>query len=154
MEISSLLAVSFAMKMVAALLLIVSMLLILIILVQKGKGGGLSSAFGGGQGGGVLGTKTGDFLTWTTIALVGLWFFLAILMAKFYKPTVSEFDRKLPASPAGQTAPAQERPVTTAPETPAGNPTNKPTPAAPVAPANPSPAAPAAPQAPAEKPNK
>lgn len=96
MEISSLLAVSFGMKIVAAAFVICSLLLVLIILVQKGKGGGLSATFGGGGGGGVLGTKTGDFLTWVTIGLVGLWFFLAIIMAKSYKPSVGEFDQAQP----------------------------------------------------------
>ncbi|MCP4453219.1 MAG: preprotein translocase subunit SecG [Planctomycetes bacterium] len=67
--------------------------LILIILVQKGKGGGLSSAFGGGMSGGVLGSKTGDFLTWVTISLVAFFLLLAVVMAKFYKPSVEDMAR-------------------------------------------------------------
>ena len=66
--------------------LIVALLLIFIILIQKGKGGGLGGAFGGaGGGGGLLGTKTGDFLTWVTIALVFLFFTLAIILVKYGK---------------------------------------------------------------------
>lgn len=61
-------------------------LLILIILVQKGKGGGLGSAFGG-AGSSLLGTKTGDFLTWVTIGLVAVFLLLSIVMAKAYHPT-------------------------------------------------------------------
>ena len=80
------LAVGIIMKLVAVLFALTCIALILIILVQKGKGGGLSSAFGGGMSGGVLGSKTGDFLTWVTIVLVGVFLSLAVLLAKYYKP--------------------------------------------------------------------
>ncbi len=80
------LAVGIIMKFVAFLFALNCIALILIILVQKGKGGGLSSAFGGGMSGGVLGSKTGDFLTWVTISLVAVFLLLAVVMAKFYKP--------------------------------------------------------------------
>ncbi len=80
-------AESFIMKWVAAPLFVFCCLaLILIILIQKGRGGGLSAAFGGAGAGGVLGSKTGDFLTWVTIVLVGVFLGLAILLAKYYKP--------------------------------------------------------------------
>ncbi len=88
----SLLAVGFIMKLVAVVFVICAVALILIILIQKGKGGGLGTAFGGGLAGGLLGSKTGDFLTWVTIVLVGLFLTLAVVMAKFYKPSVSDFD--------------------------------------------------------------
>ena len=81
------LAVGLLMKFVAFLFVLTCIVLILIILIQKGRGGGLSSAFGGGGSGGVLGTKTGDFLTWVTISLVGLFLLLAVVMAKFYRPS-------------------------------------------------------------------
>ena len=84
------LAVGIIMKLVAVLFALTCIALILIILVQKGKGGGLSSAFGGGMSGGVLGSKTGDFLTWVTISLVGVFLLLAVVMAKFYKPSVDD----------------------------------------------------------------
>jgi preprotein translocase subunit SecG len=87
MTILPFLAVSFIMKIVAAIFLISAVALILIILVQKGRGGGLSAAFGGGAAGGILGSKTGDFLTWVTIVLVGVFLTLAIVMAKYYKPS-------------------------------------------------------------------
>ena len=86
------LAVGIIMKMVAVLFALTCIALILIILMQKGKGGGLSSAFGGGMAGGVLGSKTGDFLTWVTISLVGVFLLLAVIMAKFYKPSVEDGD--------------------------------------------------------------
>lgn len=84
------LAVGIFMKLVAVLFALTCIALILIILVQKGKGGGLSSAFGGGMSGGVLGSKTGDFLTWVTISLVAVFLLLAVVMAKFYKPSVDD----------------------------------------------------------------
>jgi preprotein translocase subunit SecG len=86
MMVLPVLAVGILMKMAAVLFVLVSVVLILVILVQKGRGGGLSGAFGGGAGGGLMGTKTGDFLTWVTIILVGVFLLLAILLAKFYRP--------------------------------------------------------------------
>ena len=91
MAVLPILAVGFIMTMVAAVFLICTMALILIILIQKGKGGGLSAAFGGGMASGILGSKTGDFLTWVTIVLAGLFLTLAVVMAKFYKPAISDF---------------------------------------------------------------
>jgi preprotein translocase subunit SecG len=99
-------AVSFFMNLIAVLFVICCIILILIILVQKGKGGGLSSAFGGGMASGILGSKTGDFLTWVTIIFVGVMLILAAVLAKYYKPG--------PSAPTGATtAPqSQQQPVT------------------------------------------
>ncbi|MHC4546249.1 MAG: preprotein translocase subunit SecG [Planctomycetota bacterium] len=88
MTVFPVLAVGFIMKVVAVLFVFCALALILIILVQKGKGGGLSGAFGGGMASGILGSKTGDFLTWVTIVLVGVFLTLAVVMAKFYKPSI------------------------------------------------------------------
>ena len=96
MIVFPLLAVSFIMKVVAVLFLICAVSLILIILIQKGRGGGLGAAFGGGLASGLLGSKTGDFLTWVTVVLVGIFLTLAVVMAKFYKPTISDFDVGVP----------------------------------------------------------
>jgi preprotein translocase subunit SecG len=71
--------------LVGILWLLISVVLALIILIQKGRGGGLSGAFGG-IGAGVLGTKTGDFLTWVTVIFVAMFLLLGIGLAKFYKP--------------------------------------------------------------------
>jgi len=90
MTIFPVLAVSFIMSVVAVLFVLCCVLLILIILIQKGKGGGLSSAFGGAMAGGILGSKTGDFLTWVTIVLTGVFLTLAVVMAKFYKPAPAD----------------------------------------------------------------
>ncbi len=94
MIVLALSADSFIMKVVAVLFVICSVALILIILVQKGRGGGLSAAFGGGIASGILGSKTGDFLTWVTIVLVGIFLTLAVVMARSYKP--SDFDEGTP----------------------------------------------------------
>lgn len=80
------------MTVVAVIFVICSVALVLIVLVQKGRGGGLSAAFGGSMASGILGSKTGDFLTWVTIVLVGIFLTLAVVMAKFYRPTISDFD--------------------------------------------------------------
>ena len=98
------LAATFIMKVVAVVFVVCSVLLVLIILIQKGKGGGLSGAFGGGAAGGILGAKTKEPLTWFTIALVGIFLTLAVVMAKYYKPKVSKFGSDQPArqeQPAG-----------------------------------------------------
>lgn len=102
MTIFPILAVSFIMNVVAVLFVLCCVSLVLIILIQKGRGGGLSAAFGGGMASGILGSKTGDFLTWVTIVLVGVFLTLAVVMGKFYKPSVaSDFD----ASPQTQQQP-------------------------------------------------
>jgi len=104
MTVFPMLAVSFFMNLVAVVFFIGAVALILIILIQKGKGGGLGAAFGGGLASGILGSKTGDFLTWVTIAMVGVFLALAVVMAKFYKPSISDFG-------AGQPQPTQQLPA-------------------------------------------
>jgi len=99
--------VPFIMSVVAVLFVICCVALILIILIQKGKGGGLSAAFAGGMASGLLGSKTGDFLTWVTIVLVVIFLTLAGLMAKYYKDIVPDIT-------PGQTVP-QTQPVETEP---------------------------------------
>jgi preprotein translocase subunit SecG len=126
MGVFSFLAVGLFMNAIAVLFFVCAVALILVILIQKGRGGGLSAAFGGGAAGGLLGTKTGDFLTWVTIGLVSVFLLLAVVMAKFYKPSVSEFPGGQPpvTAPAGQpppsVPPAQPRPA--APPTGAAQP--------------------------------
>lgn len=107
MTVFPLLAVGFIMKMVAALFVICCVALILIILIQKGRGGGLSGAFGGAMASGILGSKTGDFLTWVTIVLAGVFLTIAVVMAKFYKPEVSEFGEDAPARQVQPESPQQ-----------------------------------------------
>lgn len=107
-------AVNIFMSLIAVLFVICCIVLILIILVQKGKGGGLSSAFGGGMASGILGSKTGDFLTWVTIVCVAIMLSLAVILAKYYRPAPSA----VPGVPvAPQTAPAASTP-TAPPEIP------------------------------------
>ncbi|MBP7051708.1 MAG: preprotein translocase subunit SecG [Phycisphaerae bacterium] len=131
-----LLAVGTLMKFVAVLFVLVSIVLVLVILVQKGRGGGLSGAFGGGMASGLLGSKTGDFLTWLTIGLVVVWLGMAVLMAKFFRPSVSEeYDAKAPGSAAS--APASGQPAGTTTEQQPTTPAQSPTPAAEPTPAQP-----------------
>ena len=113
MMASPILAISFFMNIVAVVFVICAVVLMLIILAQKGKGGGLSAAFGGGAASGLLGSKTGDFLTWVTIAMVGVFLALAVVMAKFYKPSIGDFGAGQPQQT--QQAPAQQPPVQRAP---------------------------------------
>lgn len=80
------LALSFLQNLVVFLFVLVCVLIILIVLLQKGRGGGIGAAFGGGGAGSLLGTKTGDFLTWVTICLVAAFLVLAVLMGKFLRP--------------------------------------------------------------------
>ena len=92
-----LLALSILGNLIVGLFLFLCAALILIILLQKGRGGGLGAAFGGGGAGSLLGTKTGDFLTWVTIALVAGFLVLAVLMGKFMRPSVSSSSLAAPA---------------------------------------------------------
>ncbi|AQQ09905.1 Preprotein translocase band 1 subunit [Sedimentisphaera cyanobacteriorum] len=75
------------MSIIAVIWALSGLLLILIILIQKGKGGGLGSAFGGAGSTSLLGTKTGDFLTWVTIGLVSVFLIFSVVMAKYYRPS-------------------------------------------------------------------
>ena len=99
------LAAGFWMNLVAVFFVLCGLVLMLVILMQKAKGGGLGSAFGGGGAGGLLGTKTGDFLTWMTIVLAGLFLMLAVVMAKYYRPAV-------PEAPPAVEQPAEQVPGT------------------------------------------
>ncbi|MFZ2146614.1 MAG: preprotein translocase subunit SecG [Sedimentisphaerales bacterium] len=110
MTVFPLLAMSFVLKVVAALFIVCCVALILIILIQKGKGGGLSAAFGGGMASGILGSKTGDFLTWVTIVLVGIFLTLAAVMARFYKPSDSGYGADQPVQQQPLTSPEQQSP--------------------------------------------
>jgi preprotein translocase subunit SecG len=139
MTVLPLLAVGLLMKFVAALFVVVCLVLILVVLMQKGRGGGLSGAFAGGMASGLLGSKTGDFLTWVTIVLVSVFLFLAVLMARYYRPPV-RYGRGAPATTqqpmtGGQTAtpqaPTSEQPAPAAPS--ATPPSNATQPAAPAA---------------------
>jgi preprotein translocase subunit SecG len=123
----SLLAAGLIMSILAVLFAVCCVILILVILIQKGKGGGLSSAFAGGMTSGLLGSKTGDVLTWVTISVVGVFLFAALILDKWWKPTMSSSEQTpapitstdtgrspRPASqpaPAAPAQPEQEKPV-------------------------------------------
>jgi preprotein translocase subunit SecG len=110
-------AVPFVMTIVMALWLILCLGLVFIIMIQKGKGGGLSAAFGGAGGtSSLFGAKTGDFLTWVTIGLAGVWLFLSVIMGLYYRPTVSVPQQAVSAPAA---APGTEQPAAAQPQTPA-----------------------------------
>ena len=91
MTVLPLLAISFLMKVVMVLFFICAVVLVLVVLIQKGKGGGLSGAFGGGAVSGILGTQSKGPLTWMTIVLAGVFLVLAVVMAKFFRPSISDF---------------------------------------------------------------
>ncbi len=119
MTVLPLLAVGLVMKFVAVLFVLVCIILILVVLMQKGRGGGLSGAFAGGMASGLLGSKTGDFLTWVTVGLVSVFLILAVLMARYYRPQV-RYGATLPQTtkqsvPAGQPATPQTAPVAPVP---------------------------------------
>jgi preprotein translocase subunit SecG len=79
--------------------------LVLIVLIQKGRGGGISAAFGGGGANSLLGTKTGDFLTWVTIGLVTVLLVGAVVMGKYMRPQGSS--GLVPTTTINQTVPGE-----------------------------------------------
>lgn len=137
------LGLSFMGNLAVALFILICLGVILIVLLQKGRGGGISAAFGGAGAGSLLGTKTGDFLTWATICLVAVFLVLAVLMGKFMRPAPST---EL-AAPAAAPAPA-ETPVEAAPATEGATAEAAPVPEAPAAADSAADTAPAAPQTP------
>jgi len=109
--VSSLLAVGILMRLAEVLFGLVSVILVLVVLIQKGRGGGLSGAFGGGMASGLLGSKTGDFLTWATIVVVGIFLMLAVLLAKFDRPRIGQYG----VIPPAETQQPVEQPSTAQP---------------------------------------
>jgi preprotein translocase subunit SecG len=116
--------VPFVMKVVVGIWVLAAVILVLLVLIQKGRGGGLSSTFGG-LSNSLLGTKTGDFLTWVTISVVALWLLLSVVAAKWFKPEVSELlqgqRQQMPVAPVQQQAPAMppaetQQPATSQPQ--------------------------------------
>jgi preprotein translocase subunit SecG len=136
--------------------LVIAVALILVVLLQKGRGGGLAGAFGGAGTSSLLGTKTGDFLTWLTIGLVAFFLVLSVVMGLYMRPLpsselMSPTTQTAPAAPTEQPAPgtvplgsqaAPAKPVEAAPATAA------PAQAAPAQPAVPTPTQPAGTDAP------
>ncbi len=101
-------SISFGWKVFVVLWTLLAAALILIVLIQKGRGGGIGAAFGGGGSSSLLGTKTGDFLTWVTICFVALFLLGAIVMGKYMRPP----------EPLLPTPPTEAQPPLTAPEVP------------------------------------
>jgi len=117
------LALSLMGNLIVGLFILVCLALMLIVLLQKGRGGGVGAAFGGGGATSLLGTKTGDFLTWVTICLVALFLVLAVLMGKFMRPTgVAPVAPTAPVTtqqPVGADTQTSPETSTAAPEQPA-----------------------------------
>jgi len=109
MALNSVLAAGFMMNILAAIFVIGSVVLILVVLIQKGKGGGLSGAFAGGMASGILGSKTGDVLTWITISVASLFIIVALVLDKWWKPTASGPERT--AAPITSTDTGQGQPM-------------------------------------------
>ena len=116
MALNPVLALGFVMNILAAIFVIGSVALILVILVQKGKGGGLSGAFAGGMASGILGSKTGDVLTWITISMASVFIIVALVLDKWWKPMASGPESRT-AAPITSTDTGQGQP--TAPAAPA-----------------------------------
>ena len=93
----------------------VCLLLILVILLQKGRGGGLAGAFGGSGGYSAFGAKTGDYFTWLTVALAGLFVLVACLGVWFYVPEEEKTQAKTPAANTGGAEAPSPGPGTTQP---------------------------------------
>src|SRR5436190_1580839 len=83
--------------------ILISLLLIGLILLQKNRGSGLSGAFGGVGGHSAFGTKTGDFLTWLTVGLTGVFLLLAIVGNFAFAPTKPP--KSVPVAPAPMQTP-------------------------------------------------
>jgi preprotein translocase subunit SecG len=87
MQVNPVLAAGFVMSILAVIFVIGSVALILVVLIQKGKGGGLSGAFAGGMASGILGSKTGDVLTWITISMASLFIIAALVLDRWWRPS-------------------------------------------------------------------
>lgn len=146
------LAVGIVMNLLMVLWIAIALFLIMIVLIQKAKGGGLSSAFGGMGASSLLGTKTGDVLTWVTISLAAIFLALGAFLVKFYRPSEPTDLRNPPAvapatttpgtgdattTPATGAAPAGATDGATAPQPAAATPVEAPAAPAPAVPTTP-----------------
>lgn len=114
-------AISFFWHIMIVLWVLIAVALCVVVLLQKGRGGGLAAAFGGSGASSLLGTRTGDFLTWLTIGLTAAWLLMTVLMGLFMRPSDSD---DLLGPTQTQTAPVSsettgQTPSPAAPETPA-----------------------------------
>lgn len=101
------LALTFLQHVLIVLFVLISILLILVILIQKGKGGGVGAAFGGMGASSLLGTKTGDFLTWVTISMVALFLVLSVIMGLNLRPKAPVIAPTQQAVPGEAQVPAE-----------------------------------------------
>ncbi|HSV26602.1 MAG TPA: preprotein translocase subunit SecG [Sedimentisphaerales bacterium] len=123
-------AVPFVMTLVMALWVFTCLALIFIIMIQKGKGGGLAAAFGGGTSS-LFGAKTGDFLTWVTIGIAGVFLLLSVFMGLYYEPMVTVRDIAPFVAPTPPQADAPPMAPQDAPQMPAAPPQTEVPPMAP-----------------------
>lgn len=103
------LVATFGQVILTFFIVLVSLLLIGLILLQKNRGSGLSGAFGGVGGHTAFGTKTGDFLTWVTVGLAGVFIVLSITAVFVFERAVTPVN----AATGTQTPAPAEAPMTT-----------------------------------------
>lgn len=105
--------------LLATLFALLALLLMGVILLQRGRGMGLSNAFGGGGAAAtVFGSKTGDFLTWATITLAGLFLLYSVTLNYIFVPPPPDLSPPAPAAPMiapGPNTPEAATPVTAQP---------------------------------------
>lgn len=109
------LVATFGQVILTFFIVLVSLLLMGLILLQKNRGSGLSGAFGGVGGHTAFGTKTGDFLTWVTVGLAGVFIVLSITAVFVFERAVAPAT----AAPAAPSPVSTDAPMTggTAPNT-------------------------------------
>lgn len=106
-----------------------AILLMLVILLQRGKGVGLAGAFGGAGGNTAFGAKTGDVLTWATIALAGVFLIAAAILNLFvFTPPASTFRTAAPTGNSTTVPPDEADMPTPAPVRPTPPPATRPAP--------------------------
>ncbi|MEX0876519.1 MAG: preprotein translocase subunit SecG [Phycisphaerales bacterium] len=99
-------------NLLVGLFLLISVAMILLVLIQRPQGGGLSGAFGAGGGGGgagqtAFGTKTGDVLTYGTIAIFIAFLLCAIVLNFAARPSTGPSTQPTLTAPQG-TLPDQQ----------------------------------------------
>ena len=99
------------------LFLAICVVLILVVLIQRPQGGGLGGAFGGGAAGSgqsAFGARTGDVLTWITIALFLLFLTIGALLNFVVLPPRAEIRPTMTAGTetGEEPAPGSTNPMT------------------------------------------
>lgn len=100
---------------------VLALVLMSVVLLQRGRGVGLAGAFGGAGGGTAFGAKTGDVLTWVTIAGAALLLTMTVILNYVFVPSTTALGPPKTTTPPTTPLPANAPAAPGAPAGPTGS---------------------------------